>query len=104
MAISGYIIEAYNCMGSAYTCRRLAEEAVALGMDVRLVGVHDTRIHNGRLYNGDDVLEIRDFAICFPGAGKGGQDEECAECRLFSASWPAKEDGSARPRTEPCVV
>ncbi|MGN0070367.1 MAG: RimK family alpha-L-glutamate ligase [Atopobiaceae bacterium] len=41
MKLSGYLIERYTDMGSAYTCRRLVEEAAALGMDLSIKGIAD---------------------------------------------------------------
>ena len=49
--LHGYIIEKYNNMGSAYTCRRLVEEAQKLQMDLRIVGIHDTVITKDGLIN-----------------------------------------------------
>ncbi len=63
MTISGYIIEKYNNMSDAYTCRRLAEEAKASGIDLRIIGVHDTVITDHGIYNAGQLLERRDFVI-----------------------------------------
>ena len=42
--MNGYIIEAYNNMGNAYTCRRLLEEGKKRNMDVKMIGVHDVSV------------------------------------------------------------
>ena len=63
MPLHGYIIEKYNNMGSAYTCRRLAEEAQKLKMDLRIVGIHDTVITKDGLINRGQPLEKCDFVI-----------------------------------------
>ena len=63
MPLHGYIIEKYNNMGNAYTCRRLAEEARRLQMDLRIVGIHDTVAAKDRLINRGQVLEKCDFVI-----------------------------------------
>jgi len=62
-AKSGYVIEKYSNMGSAYTCRRLVEEAKAQDMDLRIIGIHDTVITRGGLLSSGMALEKRDFVI-----------------------------------------
>lgn len=59
----GYIIEKYNNMGTAYTCRRLADEAKNLGMAVQIIGVCDTCACPDGLYNNGKKLKKADFAI-----------------------------------------
>lgn len=61
--LTGYIIEKYNNMGDAYTCRRLAEEANSIGISVRIVGVHDTILCENGVENRGKLLEERDFVI-----------------------------------------
>ena len=41
--MTGYIIEKYNKMTNAYTCNRLVEEAENLGIDLKIIGIHDIR-------------------------------------------------------------
>ena len=47
MPIRGYIIEKYNAMTNAYTCNRLVQEASALDMDLRIVGILSSTAING---------------------------------------------------------
>lgn len=63
MPINGYIIEKYNKMTNAYTCNRLVEEANTLGIDLKIVGIHDTLILENRILNNGTALEKRDFVI-----------------------------------------
>lgn len=63
MPISGYIIEKYNQMTNAYTCNRLVEEAANLGIDLKIVGIHDTIISENELINNGTKLEKREFVI-----------------------------------------
>lgn len=63
MSIKGYIIEKYNNMKNAYTCGRLVEEAEKVGVNLKIIGVHDTIKTNEVLFNDGKELEQRDFAI-----------------------------------------
>ena len=63
MSINGYIIEKYNKMTNAYTCNRLVEEAANLGIDLKIIGIHDTIISEDGLMNNNVRLEKRDFVI-----------------------------------------
>lgn len=63
MKISGYILARYNNMANSYTCYRLVDEAKSLGMDIRLIGVEDSWIEDGILYNSGEALLPRDFLI-----------------------------------------
>ena len=63
MSVTGYVIEKYNNMGKAYTCHRLAEEARLQGIDLKIIGIHDTIISLDGIRNGGCELERRDFAI-----------------------------------------
>lgn len=63
MIYKGYLIEKYNDMGTAYTCRRLAEEAVNAGMELRTVGIHDTVITPDGIYNAGEKLGPVDFVL-----------------------------------------
>ena len=63
MPISGYIIEKYNKMTNAYTCNRLVEEATKQGMDLKIIGIHDTMILENEIRNNGVKLEKRDFVI-----------------------------------------
>ena len=61
--MTGYIIEKYNKMTNAYTCNRLVEEAEKLGIDLKIIGIHDTIITENIIYNKGEKLEKRDFVI-----------------------------------------
>ena len=63
MSISGYIIEKYNKMTNAYTCNRLVEEAENLGIDLKIIGIHDTMVFENGIMNNGVKLEKRDFVI-----------------------------------------
>ncbi|MDI9469925.1 MAG: hypothetical protein QM296_06945, partial [Bacillota bacterium] len=63
MALSGYIIEKYNCMTDAYTCNRLVEEAEKAGVDLRIVGIYDTALTEGQVINDSVKLKKCDFVI-----------------------------------------
>lgn len=63
MSISGYIIEKYNKMTNAYTCNRLVEEAGKLGVDLKIIGIHDTMIMENEIWNHGAKIEKRDFVI-----------------------------------------
>ena len=71
MSIKGYIIEKYNKMTNAYTCNRLVEEAENLGIDLKIVGIHDTMIFENEIRNQGVKLEKRDFVINRYKWGKG---------------------------------
>lgn len=61
--LKGYLIEKYNNMSGAYTCRRLLEEAGKLGMDLRIVGINDTEARPEGVFNAGEKLEPVDFVI-----------------------------------------
>ncbi len=61
--LKGYLIEKYNVMSNAYTCNRLVEEAAARGVDLQIVGIHDTMVTPDSVINCGRVLEHRDFVI-----------------------------------------
>ncbi len=63
MDISGYLIEKYNNMTGAYTCNRIVKEATEAGIDLKIIGIHDTYVCDGKLYNKGKELEKRDFVI-----------------------------------------
>lgn len=63
MSINGYIIEKYNRMTNAYTCNRLVEEAENLGIDLKIIGIHDTMILENEIRNVGIKLEKRNFII-----------------------------------------
>ena len=63
MKLSGYLIEKYNNMGSAYSCRRLLDEAQKQGVDLRILGVSDTSIKENNCYNQGYQLENKNFII-----------------------------------------
>ena len=61
--MTGYIIEKYNKMTNAYTCNRLVEEAEKLGIDLKIIGIHDTVVTEDGILNLGEKLEQRDFVI-----------------------------------------
>lgn len=61
--MNGYLIEKYNDMAGAYTCHRLVDEAKALGIDLKIIGVHDTLACGAELTNGGKPLGKREFVI-----------------------------------------
>lgn len=63
MKLSGYLIEKYNNMGNAYSCRRLMEEAQKQSIDLKMIGAGDTSIKGGDCYNQGQILSKRDFII-----------------------------------------
>jgi len=63
MGLGGYLIEKYNNMTGAYTCNRLVEEAKKLGIDLKIIGVHDTTVTCDGIFNHGQLLEKRDFVI-----------------------------------------
>ena len=63
MKLSGYLIEKYNKMGNAYTCRRLLEEAQKQNIDLKLIGVYDSSVAQDGCYNNGTLLSARDFVI-----------------------------------------
>ncbi|MCR4587618.1 MAG: RimK family alpha-L-glutamate ligase [Lachnospiraceae bacterium] len=66
----GYLIEKYNHMASAYTCRRLLEEAKKLGLELRMVGAQDCTVKSEGVFCAGEKLEHRDFAILRYKTGK----------------------------------
>ena len=63
MKLTGYLIEKYNRMTDAYTCNRLVEEAGQLGIDLKIMGIHDTMVTPDEIVNAGQALERRDFVI-----------------------------------------
>ena len=63
MKLTGYVLEDYNEMPWAYTCKRLIEEAQKQGDDLRLIGVHQTCMDADGVYNDGKRLERRDYLI-----------------------------------------
>ena len=61
--MNGYIIEAYNNMGNAYTCRRLLEEGKKRNMDVKMIGVHDVSVRQEGVFSEGKKLDLVDFVI-----------------------------------------
>lgn len=62
--LTGYVIEKYNEMTGAVTCNRLTEEAEKRGIDLRILGIQDTRVTDGGIYNKGRLLAPCDFVIC----------------------------------------
>ncbi len=50
-------------MTNAYTCNRLVEEAKNIGVDLKIIGIHDTMITKEGAINEGKLLEKRDFLI-----------------------------------------
>ena len=69
--MNGYIIEAYNNMGNAYTCRRLLEEGKKRNMDVKMIGVHDVSVRQEGVFSEGKKLAPVDFVINRYKWGKG---------------------------------
>lgn len=63
MKYKGYLIEKYNNMGAAYTWRRLLNEAEAAGMELKLIGIHDTVLAPDGVYNAGEKLAPVDFVL-----------------------------------------
>lgn len=64
MVISGYLVEKFNDMGRAYTCRRLVEEAAGAGVRLSMIGARDCIVgHDSTVVNRGRILEHRDFVI-----------------------------------------
>ncbi|MCI6262329.1 MAG: hypothetical protein MR610_03635 [Olsenella sp.] len=64
MRLSGYLIERYSDMGSAYTCRRLVGEAHALAMDLSITGIADMgKTEDGTLLFHGEPLAPADFVV-----------------------------------------
>lgn len=63
MAISGYIIEKYNNMASAYTCHRLLDNGNAIGMQLKIIGARDCYLVGDQIYNQGAPLQPVDFVI-----------------------------------------
>ncbi len=60
--LTGYIIEKYSRMTGAYTCNRLAEEALKRGVDLRIIGIADVVVRDG-VYHKAERLAPCDFVI-----------------------------------------
>lgn len=63
MKLSGYLIEKYNNMGAAYTCRRILEEAAKQSVDLQILGAADSYFTKTGCYNRNSLLEKRDLII-----------------------------------------
>lgn len=64
MKLSGYLIERYSDMGSAYTCRRLVEEAAGIGLDLSIRGIADmARAEDGSVLFKGEPLAPADFLV-----------------------------------------
>lgn len=61
--LKGYIIESYNNMGRTYVSPRLIEEAKKRNVELSVLGVHDTAVCDGEVYNGGKRTEACDFVI-----------------------------------------
>ena len=83
--MKGYIIEKYSRMTNAYTCNRLAEEAKKLGIELSIVGVHDTLVTAEGLYHSGQILEKRDFVINRYKWGKGKDELNALAKRSYNS-------------------
>ena len=63
MALKGYLIEKYNVMSNAYTCNRLVGEASAHGVDLQIVGIHDSMVTADGIFNHGKQLAPVDFVL-----------------------------------------
>ncbi len=63
MKNSGYLIERYSNMGTAYTCARLREEAEKKGIKLDIIGVQDISVHEDGIYHRGSKLLQRKFMI-----------------------------------------
>ena len=63
MKLRGYLIEKYNNMGNAYTCKRLLEESEKQNIDLKLIGIYDSYVTQDGCYNSETLLSMRDFVI-----------------------------------------
>lgn len=61
--MKGYLIEKYDNMANAYTCYRLTEEAAAQGIDLEIIGIHDTMVTSEGLMHHGELLGAADFVI-----------------------------------------
>lgn len=60
---TGYLIEKYNNMASAYSCRRLVEEAEKVDIDLRMIGALDTQVTPNGLFNAGMPLDECDVVV-----------------------------------------
>ena len=72
-------------MTNAYTCNRLVSEAAALGVELSIVGVHDTMVTAEGLYNAGKLLEKRDFVINRYKWGKGKDEINALAVRSYNS-------------------
>ena len=61
--MKGYLVEKYNNMAGAYTSSRLLQEAKKQGISLEMVGIEDTIIKDGKLYQGQNQIQEADFVI-----------------------------------------
>ena len=59
----GLLIEKYDKMADAYTCRRIVEEGAKAGLKIRLVGVHDCCVREDGVWHGAERLSPVRFVI-----------------------------------------
>lgn len=82
--MKGYLIEKYNNMASAYSCRRLVEEAVKAGIDLRMVGALDSVVTGSGVENNGIVLEECDIVINRYKYGKTKNAINALACRGYN--------------------
>lgn len=64
MKAEGYVLESFSNMGEARTCRRLLEEADALGLKLSILGVSGSRLmRDGIIVSECSAVTPRDFVI-----------------------------------------
>lgn len=80
-ALDGYLFGSYSSL-SVYTWRRLAAEAKSAGVDLRIIGVHDSHVSNGMAYHNGSPLPRRAFAINRYRSGRVSQflNRCCGRC------------------------
>lgn len=61
--MKGYLIEKYNNMASAYSCKRLVEEAGKVDIDLRMIGALDSFVLPEGIVNGGIVLDKCDVVV-----------------------------------------
>jgi len=60
---SAYVLEKYTDMRKGYTTPRFVEEARYLGIDLKVIGVHDLIIEDEKVYHNNSILEKRDIVM-----------------------------------------
>ncbi len=61
--LSGYLLERFTTMTGAYTANALVAAADRKGMDLRIIGLADLVMSDGRLWHAGEHLGPRDFVL-----------------------------------------